>query len=346
MILLRSATLSLLLATACLSAPAVANEPNPALAFYKDKPVTILVGFSTGNGADSYARLLSRHLGRYLANTNVIVQNMPGSGSLTMANYLYAVAPKDGSVFGVMNRNTPMEPLMGNKNARFDAAKFTWIGSTNAEPSLCVAWETSPVKKWEDAKEREFVVAGASLNANTGLVPTLLNRVLGTKMKLILGFPGSNEMSMAIERGEVEGRCGWSRSSLMSSRPSWVTDKKINLLLQAGLKKSPAMPDVPLAMDYVKNESDRQLLKLGVAWDEMAWPFAAPPDIPAARRDMLRQAFTAALQDKQLLAEAEKERLEVNIVSAEAIEALLADVLATPAPIVQEMQNIISGTSK
>ncbi len=344
--LFRSATLSLFLATSCWAPPASAAEPNTEIDFYKGRSLTILVGYTTGNGADSYARLLSRHMGRYLANTNVIVQNMPGSGSLTMTNYLYSAASKDGTVIGTMNRNVPMEPLMGNKNARFDARKFTWIGSTNAEPSLCVAWETSPIKKWEDAKEREFVVAGASLNANTGLVPTLLNRVLDTKMKLILGFPGSNEMSMAIERGEVEGRCGWSRSSLMSSRPNWVVDKKINVLLQAGLKKSRAMQDIPLAMDYVKNESNRQLLKLGVAWDEMAWPFAAPPDIPNARRDILRHAFVAALKDPQLLNEAEKERLEVNIVSGEEIEALLDDVLATPAPIVQEMQNIINGTTK
>lgn len=336
-------TLSVFLAIGCGTLAGQAAETNVLSDIYKGRTLTLLVGYSTGNGADNYARLLSRHIGKYLGNPAVVVQNMPGSGSLVMANYLYSVAPKDGTVIGTMNRNVPMEPLMGNKNARFDARKFTWIGSTNTEPSLCVSWETSSIKKWQDARERPFIVAGASLNANTGLVPTLLNRVLGTKMQLVLGFPGSNEMSMAIERGEVEGRCGWSRSSLMATRPHWVSDKKINLLLQAGLRKSVAMPDVPLAMEYVTNENDRQLLKLGVAWDEMAWPFAAPPDIPEVRREALRRAFAAALRDPQLLSEAETERLEVNLVTGEAIEQLLDDVLATPANVVAQMQGLISG---
>lgn len=330
-----------LAATLC-AAPTLAAKADSNADFYKGKQVTLLVGFSSGNGADSYGRLVSRHIGRHLpGNPSVIVQNMPGSGSLTMANYLYSVAPKDGSAFGIFNRNVPMEPLMGNKNARFDARKFTWIGSTNAEPSLCVAWGASPVETWEDAKEKTFVIAATGMNANSGLVPTLLNQVLGTKMKLIMGYPGSNEMSLAMERGEVEGRCGWSRSSLMATRPDWVTDKKVNLLIQAGLQKSPAMPDVPLAMDFVPTERGKQLLKLGVAWDEMAWPFAAPPALPDARKTALRDAFAAALKDPQLLSEAEKERLDISFVTGESIEKLLDDVYATPDDIVAEMRDII-----
>lgn len=329
---------------------AAAFQPNAATAqspeaFYKGKTLTLLVGFTTGSGADSYARLVGRHIGRFLPGAPaVIIQNMPGSGSLTMANYLYSVAPKDGSTIGIFNRNVPMEPLMGNKNARFDAKQFTWIGSTNAEPSLCVAWHAAPVKKWEDAKERTFLVAATGLNANSGLVPMLLNEVLGTKMKTIMGYPGSGEMSLALEGGEVEGRCGWSRSSIMATRADWIAQDKIRLLLQAGLQKSPSMQDVPLAMDYVTNDSDRQLLKLGVAWDEMAWPFMAPPGVPPDRARALRSAFEAALRDPQLLEEARKERLDINLVTGEAIETLLADIYATPPDVVAKMSRLMGIT--
>lgn len=330
--------LALAQASAALAQPANARLEE----FYKGKSLTILVGFSTGSGADSYARLVGRHIGRHLpGNPGIIVQNMPGSGSLTMANYLYSVSPKDGSTIGVFNRNVPMEPLMGNKNARFDVKKFTWIGSTNAEPSLCVAWHGSPVQKWEDTKDRTFVVAATGLNANSGLVPMLLNEVLGTRMKLIMGYPGTGEMSLAMEGGEVEGRCGWSRSSITATKANWLTENKIRLLLQAGLKKSPSMPEVPLAMDFVTKESDRQLLKLGVAWDEMAWPFMAPPGVPAERAQALRSAFENALRDPLLIEEAKKERLDISLVTGESIEKLLDDVYATPDDVVLKMKTII-----
>ncbi|MFN3890510.1 MAG: Bug family tripartite tricarboxylate transporter substrate binding protein [Beijerinckiaceae bacterium] len=310
--------------------------------FYKGKTINILVGFTTGNGADSYARLIARWYSKYVPGApNVVVQNMPGSGSLAMTNFLYNVAPKDGLVFGIFNRNVPLEPLMGNANARFDPRKFTWIGSTNTEPSLCVAWHGSPVKSVADLQAREFAVAATGLNANSGLVPTVLNRVMGAKFKIIMGYPGSNEMSLAMERGEVEGRCGWSRSSLMATKPQWVGEKKINLLLQAGLQKSPLMPEVPLAMDSVKDEGDRQLLKVAVAWDEMAWPFAAPPDIPADRAKALREGFASVLKDPELAAQASREGLDLNYVPPAQIERILDDVFATPAPVIATLKEIV-----
>jgi len=319
------------------AAPARAVED-----FYKGKTINVLVGFTTGNGADSYARLIARWYSRYVPGApNVVVQNMPGSGSLTMTNNLYNVAPKDGTTFGIFNRNVPLEPIMGNANARFDPRKFTWIGSTNTEPSLCVAWHASPVKSLADVQAREFSVAATGLNANSGLVPTVLNRVMGAKFKVIMGYPGSNEMSLAMERGEVEGRCGWSRSSLMATKPQWVSEKRINMLLQAGLQKSPLMPDVPLAMDSVKDEADRQLLKLAVAWDEMAWPFAAPPDIPADRAKALRDAFAAVLKDPELVAQAGREGLDLNYVPPAQIERILDEVYATPEAVVATLKGIV-----
>ncbi len=164
---------------------------------------------------------------------------------------------------------------------------------------------------------------------------------MGAKFKVIMGYPGSNEMSLAMERGEVEGRCGWSRSSLMATKPQWVSDKQINLLLQAGLQKSPLMPDVPLAMDSVKDEADRQLLKLAVAWDEMAWPFAAPPDIPADRAKALRDAFVAVLKDPELVTQAGREGLDLNYVAPAQIERILDEVYATPPSVIATLQGIV-----
>lgn len=334
---------SALIAT-CAFGMSTAAMAQPAEDFYKGKQITILVGFTTGNGADSYARLISRWLSKYIpGNPTVVVQNMPGSGSLTMTNYLYNVAPKDGLTFGIFNRNVPLEPLMGNAAAKFDPSKFNWLGSTNTEPSLCVSWNESGILTLDDMKQRNFTVAATGINANSGLVPTILNRVLGTKIKIVMGYPGGNEMNLAMERREVDGRCGWSRSSLMASKPDWVANKKVSLLVQAGLQKSPLMQEVPLAMDGVKNEKDRQLLKLAVAWDEMAWPFALPPQVPAERVATMRAAFAAVLKDPELQVQAQKEGLDLALVEPQKIEQILADIYATPADVVETMKEIMKG---
>lgn len=338
--MLRPARQILMAAALCMGLGALPAQAEDD--FYKGKQVTILVGFTTGNGADSYARLIARWLPKYIpGNPTVLVQNMPGSGSLTMTNFLYNVAPKDGTTFGIFNRNVPLEPLMGNAAARFEPRKFTWIGSTNAEPSLCVSWNESGILSLDDMKKREFTVAATGINANSGLVPTILNRVLDTKIKIVMGYPGGNEMNLAMERREVDGRCGWSRSSLMASKPDWVANKQVSLLVQAGLQKSPLMPEVPLAMDGVKSEKDRQLLKLAVAWDEMAWPFALPPQVPADRVAALRAAFAAVLKDPELRAQAQKEGLDLALVEPKQIEHILSDVYATPAEVVNTMKDIM-----
>ena len=320
-----------------------AAAADPVADFYKGKNVQIIVGYGTGGGYDVYARVLSRHFSKHLPGApNIVIQNMPGAGSLRATNHLYVNAPKDGTTFGTFARNMPLLGVLGgNANVQFDPRKFTWLGSTNAEPSLCVAWHGSPVRTIKDLQEREFTVAATGINANSGLVPTVLNRVMGTKFKIIMGYPGSNEMSLAMERGEVEGRCGWSRSSLMTTKPTWVSEKKINLLLQAGLQKSPLMPDVPLALAGVRDEGDRQLLKLAVAWDEMAWPFAAPPGIPADRAQALRAAFAAVLKDPEIVVQAGREGLDLNLVPAENIERILDEVYATPEPILAKMKDIV-----
>ena len=234
-----------------------------------------------------------------------------------------------------------MESLIGDANARFDVRKFSWLGSTNAEPSLCVSRAGSPIETASDALSKPFVVGAASLTANSGLVPAVLNKALGAKMKTILGYPGANELALAMERGEIEGRCGWSRSSLLASRPNWLTDGTIHLLMQTGLRPIAALPDVPLALDFAKTPEARSLLKLAFAWDEMAWPFMAPPGVPPERAAALRAAFEAALADPDLLAEAKLEKLDLSLVTGAQIDAILSDAYETPPAVVDEMRALL-----
>src|SRR5499427_4199554 len=200
--------------------------------FYRGKTVEIYVGYTVGGGYDLYARLLARHIGKHIpGNPTVIAKNMEGAASLRLANWLYQVAPKDGSVFGTIGRGTAFDPILGQKGAQFDGTKFTWIGSANNEVSVCVSWNaTSGIKKFEDLFTKEITVGGTSMSADTDQFPRILNGVLGTKMKIVSGYPGGSEVVLAMERGEVQGRCGWSWSSLISTHKSWLDEKKITVL--------------------------------------------------------------------------------------------------------------------
>ena len=188
--------------------------------------------------------------------------NRPGAGSLTAANFLYNAAPKDGATIGHFNRSVALEPLMGNSAAKFDGRKFTWLGSVGNEVSVCVGWHTATVKTWSDLLSKEFVAGAAGLGADTGVFPTVLNNLFGAKIKIITGYPGGGEMSIAMERREIDGRCGWSWSGVKSSKPEWLSGKQINVLVQLGLQKSPDLPDVPLIIDQATSDEQRQILRL------------------------------------------------------------------------------------
>jgi tripartite-type tricarboxylate transporter receptor subunit TctC len=309
---------------------ATAQAQSPA-DFYKGKTVELYIGYSVGGGYDVYARLLARHLGKHIpGNPTIIPKNMEGAGSLRLANWLYNVGPKDGTVFGTIGRGTAFDPLLGHKGAQFDASKFTWIGSANDEVSVCVAWHTAGVAQIEDLFTKELVVGGTGASADTDQFPRIANGVLGTKFKIITGYPGGNDVGLAMERGEVKGRCGWSWSSVKSTHPSWVQDKKINVLVQLALSKHPDLPDVPLIIDLAKTDEQRQVLKLIFARQVMGRPYLAPPGIPQDRAAALRQAFMATMQDKDFLADAEKAQLEITPVAGDRVEQLVKDIYATP----------------
>jgi len=318
-------------------APApVAWAQSPA-DFYKGKNVELEIGYSVGGGYDLYARTIARHIGRFIpGNPTVVPKNMEGAGSLRLANWLYNAAPKDGTVFGTIGRGTGFDPLLGHKGASFDATKFTWIGSANHEVSVCVAWHTSGIASFEDLMTKELTVGGTGSAADTDQFPKIMNGVLGTKMRIVTGYPGGNDVGLAMERGEVKGRCGWSWSSVKSTHPAWITEKKINVLVQLALTKHPDLPDVPLITDLAKTDEDRQVLKLIFARQVMGRPFLAPPGVPADRVAALRKAFMDMMTDKDFLADAEKAQLEINPVAGDEIEKLVKELYGTPPAIAQK----------
>ncbi len=310
--------------------------------FYKGKTVQMLIGFQAGTGYDTYARALARHLGRHLpGNPTVVPQNMTGAGGLVAANHLYNLAPKDGTVIGIFNRSTILDPLFESPEAKFNAQKYFWIGSMGPEVSVCISWSKSPFKTWEDLLQREFIAAATSFSADTGVYPTLFNTVLGTRMKVITGYRGGPEMSQAIESGEAHGRCGWSWTAVKSTKPDWLTNKSIHILLQAGLKKSADLPDVPLVTELAKNERQRQILTLAFGPQEIAWPFVGPPGLAPVRQAMLRKAFDDALRDPDLLAEARKLSLDIDPTPGAEVEKIVNTLYASPPDIVAEVRAIM-----
>ena len=318
------------LAAAAVS-PGYAQSPAE---FYKGKTVEIYIGYSVGGAYDAHARLLARHMGKHIpGNPTVLTKNMEGAGSLRLANWLYRVAPKDGTVFGIIGRGTGFDPLLGNKAAQFEGPKYTWIGSANNEVSICVAWHTSGITSFSELLTKELVVGGTSASADTDQFPKIVNGVLGAKFKIVTGYPGGNEIGLAMERGEVQGRCGWSWSSVKSTHQQWYEQKKFNILVQLALAKHPDLPDVPLVVDLAKTDAERQILKLIFARQVMGRPFLASPDVPRDRAEALRKAFMDTLQDKDFLADADKAQMEINPVAGAEIDKLVKEIHQTPAEI-------------
>ncbi len=310
--------------------------------FYKGKSVDLYIGYSVGGAYDLYARYLARHMGKHIpGNPTVVPKNMEGAGSLRLANWLYNVGPKDGTTFGIIGRGTGFDSLLGNQKAQFDATKFTWVGSANNEVSICVAWQGSGVTKFEDMLAKPLIVGGTSSSADTDQFPKITNGVLGTKMRVITGYPGGNEVGLAMERGEVQGRCGWSWSSVKSTHQKWLDEKRFAILVQLALKKHPDLPDIPLIVDLAKTDEQRQILELIFARQVMGRPFVAPPNIPRERAEALRKAFMDTMNDKDFLADAEKAQLEITPVPGDQIEKLVKDIFSASPEIAKKASALL-----
>jgi tripartite-type tricarboxylate transporter receptor subunit TctC len=303
--------------------------------FYKGRVIDLYIGYSVGGAYDLYARVIGRHLGAHIpGNPTLVPKNLEGAGSLRLANYLYRVAPHDGSAIGTIGRGIAFDPLLIGQGDAFDAQKFNWIGSANNEVSVCVAMRQSGITKFEDLFAKDLTVGGTGTSADTDQFPRVLNSVLGTHFKIVEGYPGGNDVVLAMERGEVQGRCGWSWSSVKSTHKSWIDDKRMIVLIQLSLAKHPELPDVPLVMDFAKTDEQRQILKMIFARNVMGRPYLAPPNAPADRVAALRDAFTATMTDKDFRAEADKTNLEINPVSGAEVEKLVNEVYATPPDVV------------
>ena len=310
--------------------------------FFKGKTIDLYIGTSAGGGYDAYGRLLARHLGKHIpGNPGIVPKNMTGGGGMRLANFLYNAAPKDGLALATFNRGTAFEPLLGSKAGQFEAAKFNWIGSTNDEVSVCATWHTTGITRFEQTLTTEVVVGGTGPAADTVQFPKLANGVLGTKFKIITGYPGGNDIDLAMERQEVQGRCGWSWSSVKATHPTWLPQKRINILFQMGLSKAPGLPDPPLIMALAKTDADRAVFKLIFGRQVMAWPYLLPPDVPAERVVAFRKAFMDTMRDKEFLADAAKRRFDINPVSGETIDKLVREIYATPAELVRRTAQLL-----
>lgn len=330
---------SLLAAAICFGTFAFPAHAESVAEFYTGRTIRIMVGFGPGGGYDVYARTLARHFGEHMpGRPNVVVQNMPGAAGLSLANSLYKTLPRDGTVFGTFNRTIPLEPLIGGTTAQFDPLKFGWLGSPSNEVSACVGWHSARAKSIDDLRKTEMLMAGTGPAADATIYPNLLREVLGLQFKVVSGYQGAADSLLAMERGEIEGFCPWGWSSIQSTRPDWLRERKINVLMQLGLRKHPAHPEVPLVLDLASTETDRRALELMMSPLLFARPFAAPPDVPAERMQALRLAFKRTVGDPAFIADAAKSKLDLEYVSDQEIMAVLTRLYATPRAVVERVR--------
>jgi tripartite-type tricarboxylate transporter receptor subunit TctC len=309
--------------------------------FAPDKTMTLVVGYQAGSLYDGNARFVARHLGRHLpGNPAIIVRNMPGAGTLTAANHVANLAPKDGTTLALVARGMAIEPLLGGQAVRFDPLTLKWIGSTSPEVSVIAVRTDTGVKTLEDVKQREVVVAGPAPGTDGVTFPTTLNNLLGTRFKVVTGYRSGAEMTLAVERREVEGRGSWSWASFRNDGMAMLKRGELTILVQMATAKSPEIPQVPLVMDYAKTPEHRQILELLLVGQSMAWPVFAPPEVSAERVALLRRAYLAMLKDPETLADARKLGVDIEPVPGEAIAAMLARVYATPPEIVEKVREL------
>lgn len=292
--------------------------------FFKGKSIEVIIGYSAGGTYDATARLLARHMPRYVPGEPTMVpQNMTGAGSLKAIVHLYNVANKDGTAVGMIGRGYPTAPIFFPDKAKYDPAKFNPIGSTSTEVSLAVVWHTTPFRTLADLQDKQVIVGATGLTDDTGRNALLVRNLTGAKIKIVTGYPGGNEVTQAMERGEVDGRFGWSWGSIRNRAKDWLDKKKIRILLQMGLKKASDLPDTPLIMDYARNDLDRQALELVFAPQAMAWPLVAPPGVPPQRLATLRKAFDEVVKDEAFNKEAQKLRIDVEPVSGTEMQEIV-----------------------
>ena len=332
---------------ACLrtaAALSVALGANSAMAqsgaeFYKGKTLTIITSTGAGGPYDMVARLVGKFMTKHLPGQPAnVVQNMPGAGHVLATNYMFNQAAKDGTVIAVVSNSIPLHQLIDGKGVRYDARKFNWIGSTGIANLVTVAWHSTGVKSIDDVMQKELVTGATGTGSGTYLYPTVMNMVLGTKFKLVMGYKSTAELDIAMERGEVFARSGGSVVGMMQEHPDWFASKKVAVLTQVGDRREKSLPDVPLMSELGRNDEQRMLLKLVSSPVALGRPFMTGPGVPAERVDMLRKAFSASMSDPEFLEEAEKMQLDLNPLSGARVAEIVDESLATPPELVEKVR--------
>jgi tripartite-type tricarboxylate transporter receptor subunit TctC len=312
--------------------------------FYASHPLTLIIGADSGGGYDALGRLMARHLADHIpGKPTIVVQNMPAASSLVAANNLYNIAPKDGSTMGFLQRGMLIVHLTNPAGVHFDVAKFNWLGSLATETAVSLALTNAPVQKTEDLFTKELIVGGET-GVDPETTPRMYNALIGTKFKIVNGYTGTTEIALAMERGEVQGIGDWSWSSLKVQHPDWLSQHKINILLQGGLTKDPELPNVPMALDYVKNDHDRKVMELFLAPKQAARPVLLPPGVPADRVAALRKAFSEMGKDQAFLDDAVKSKLVVNMASGEEVTRVAKLIADTPKDISKTLVDVLGTT--
>jgi tripartite-type tricarboxylate transporter receptor subunit TctC len=314
--------------------------------FYRGKTVNLLIGTSAGNDYDFRGRLLARYLGRYIPGQPTIVpRNMPGAGGIQAANYLAAIAPRDGTTLHMIMSNMMSGQAMGLKGIEFDTRAFAWIGNTTSSPNVMATWHTSRVKSVEDAKNRSVIV-GAPMGTAGVLYGEIMNSLVGTKLKIVTGYPGGNEVNLAMERGEVDGRASYSWASWKANQPEWLADHKINILMQVGLKRAPDLPDVPLLIELATTDADRKVMTFLSADTAIARSLVTTPGVPPERLEALRRAFDAVVKDPEFLADAEKSKIDISPTSGEEAQQVADSIVNTPPEVLDRARALLGNLLK
>ena len=331
-----AATVGGLLVT--LAQPVQAQTPAE---FYKGKNIDLIIGFTQGGGYDVYARVVGRHMEKHIpGQPKIIPKQMTGAGSRKAAGYVYSVAHQDGTTIATADQSLPLQQALEEPGLLFVADKLLWIGNVNADINTLAVWHTSGITSIEQCKTQE-VVLGATGPNTSAQYPQVMNNLIGTKFKIINGYPGGADINLAMERGEVAGRGSNAWASWKSTRADWLRDKKINILVQIGLEKAPDLPDVPLMMDLAKNDEDRAVLRLLSAPTAVGRPIFTTPNVPQDRLTALRRAFDATMKDPDFLAEAEKAKLDLNPVSGEKLQEIVAEIVAAPKPVAKRLNEAL-----
>lgn len=314
------------------------SSAEPAFAH---KTVTLTIGYGPGSGNDVYGRLVARHLSKHLpGQPTVVAQNMPGAGSFKAANWLYAAAPKDGSVIGYIAQTAATEELLGSPAVQFKTAQFNWIGRIGSYNNITIFWHTSRIKSIADALKMESTMGATGVGSPVYVYPNMMNKVLGTKFRIVSGYQGTAQTSLAMERGEVEGvTMGW--FPIKTGKAQWVKEKKINILVQFLTKRHPDLPEVPTIVELARTPEEKQLFSLFANDGEVGKAVFAPPGVPPATVALYRRAWDAMVQDPEYIADADKLQLERDSASGEQLQTLVASVAATPRAVVERAKSLL-----